>query len=55
VIFRHSSQSRFHGDRAGLTELFFVLALVFVVLMVAFDGTPLRLLAFFQDLIHNLH
>jgi hypothetical protein len=55
VFSRHSAPSRFRGDRAGLIELFALLALALIILMVANDSVSGRVFAFVDDLIHTVH
>jgi hypothetical protein len=55
VFFRHSSRSRFRGDHASLIELLLFVALVLVVVMLAFDSVSWRVFAFFHDLINTAH
>jgi hypothetical protein len=55
VIFRSSARSRFRGDRVSAFELLGLLALAFVIVMVANDTVYSRVLALFQDLVQTVH
>jgi hypothetical protein len=55
VFSRHSTASRFRGDRANAFELLGLLALALVIVMLANDTVSSRVFGFVLGLLHTVH